>query len=88
MKERTDPNAADLRHVETWLFDLDNTIYPLESGLGVLIERKITDWKTEPSEVAACFTRPAATVLDTAQRMQFDGTASASPIGLSFTISV
>jgi putative hydrolase of the HAD superfamily len=38
------PPGADLRHVETWLFDLDNTIYPLESGLGTLIERKITDY--------------------------------------------
>jgi len=36
--------GADLRHVDTWLFDLDNTIYPLESGLGVLIEQKITDY--------------------------------------------
>ena len=22
--------SADLRHVDTWLFDLDNTLYPLE----------------------------------------------------------
>src|SRR6185503_4936499 len=36
--------GADLCHVDTWLFDLDNTIYPLESGLGVLIEQKITDY--------------------------------------------
>lgn len=35
---------ADLRHVETWLFDLDNTIYPLDSGLGGEIERRITDY--------------------------------------------
>ena len=37
-------SGADLRHVETWLFDLDNTIYPLDSGLGVQIERTITDY--------------------------------------------
>ncbi|HZZ37289.1 MAG TPA: pyrimidine 5'-nucleotidase [Caulobacteraceae bacterium] len=43
MSAPTDPRP-DLRHVETWLFDLDNTIYPLDSGLGVLIERKITDY--------------------------------------------
>ena len=28
-----DPDPADLRHVDTWLFDLDNTLYPAESGL-------------------------------------------------------
>jgi putative hydrolase of the HAD superfamily len=27
------PPAADLRHVRTWLFDLDNTLYPAECGL-------------------------------------------------------
>ena len=26
--------APTSRHVDTWLFDLDNTLYPLESGLG------------------------------------------------------
>ncbi len=34
--------SPDLRHVETWLFDLDNTLYPLDSGLGLHIERRIT----------------------------------------------
>ncbi len=32
---------ADLRHIETWLFDLDDTLYPLESGLMDLIRGKI-----------------------------------------------
>jgi putative hydrolase of the HAD superfamily len=36
--------GADLRHVETWLFDLDNTLYPLESGLGLLVSERITDF--------------------------------------------
>src|SRR5581483_9909193 len=36
--------SADLRHVTTWLFDLDNTLYPLESGLGVAISDRITDY--------------------------------------------
>lgn len=35
---------SDLTHVETWLFDLDNTLYPLESGLGQEIERRIRDY--------------------------------------------
>jgi putative hydrolase of the HAD superfamily len=36
--------GADLSHVETWLFDLDNTLYPLGSGLGALISDRITDF--------------------------------------------
>jgi len=35
-------SGADLRHVETWLFDLDNTLYPVESGFMGEIERRIT----------------------------------------------
>ena len=34
--------SADLRHVDTWLFDLDNTLYPAESGLMAEIERRMT----------------------------------------------
>ena len=34
--------GADLCHVDTWLFDLDNTLYPLESGLGLDISERIT----------------------------------------------
>jgi len=36
--------SADLSHVDTWLFDLDNTLYPLESGLGVDISDRITTY--------------------------------------------
>ena len=36
--------GADLRHVSTWLFDLDNTLYPLESGLGRDISDRITTY--------------------------------------------
>ncbi|HEY2749927.1 pyrimidine 5'-nucleotidase [Phenylobacterium sp.] len=35
---------ADLRHVDTWLFDLDNTLYPVESGFMGEIERRMTDY--------------------------------------------
>jgi putative hydrolase of the HAD superfamily len=38
---QADP-SSDLRHVETWLFDLDNTLYPIDSGLGLHIDRRIT----------------------------------------------
>jgi putative hydrolase of the HAD superfamily len=37
----------DLRHVDTWLFDLDNTLYPRESGLGALMEPRITAFVME-----------------------------------------
>jgi putative hydrolase of the HAD superfamily len=39
--------SADLRHIETWLFDLDNTLYPLESGLAELMEPRITQFVME-----------------------------------------
>ena len=44
MKSPQGGESADLRHVTTWLFDLDNTLYPLESGLGVAISDRITDY--------------------------------------------
>jgi putative hydrolase of the HAD superfamily len=34
--------SADLRHVDTWLFDLDNTLYPVESGLMREVEGRMT----------------------------------------------
>ncbi|MHB8528206.1 MAG: pyrimidine 5'-nucleotidase [Caulobacteraceae bacterium] len=37
-------SGADLRRIETWLFDLDNTLYPAESGLAALMEPRITDF--------------------------------------------
>jgi len=39
-------SGADLRHVESWLFDLDNTLYPFECGLSALMEPRITDYVT------------------------------------------
>ena len=35
-------SGADLRHVTTWLFDLDNTLYPVESGFMREIEQRMT----------------------------------------------
>ena len=40
----SETGGADLRHVSTWLFDLDNTLYPLESGLAELTSSRITDY--------------------------------------------
>ena len=39
-----DPKAVDLSHVDTWLFDLDNTLYPVESGFMGEIEGRMTDY--------------------------------------------
>lgn len=36
--------SADLRHIDTWLFDLDNTLYPLDSGLAMQVSARITDF--------------------------------------------
>ena len=38
------PIGADLSHIDTWLFDLDNTLYTLDSGLGLEIDKRITDY--------------------------------------------
>ena len=34
--------GPDLRHVDTWLFDLDNTLYPASSGFMGEIEKRMT----------------------------------------------
>jgi putative hydrolase of the HAD superfamily len=36
--------TADLTHVDTWLFDLDNTLYPEESGFMSSVEGRMTDF--------------------------------------------
>lgn len=36
--------SADLRHIDTWLFDLDNTLYPVESGFLRQAEGRMTDY--------------------------------------------
>ena len=36
--------TADLSHIDTWLFDLDNTLYPPEAEFMVLIEGRMTDF--------------------------------------------
>ncbi len=37
----------DLTHIDTWLFDLDNTLYPLESGLAAAMSPRMTDFVEE-----------------------------------------
>ena len=36
--------AADLTHIDTWLFDLDNTLYPMDSGFMGQVETRMTDY--------------------------------------------
>ena len=36
--------TVDLRHVDTWLFDLDNTLYPAESGFMAEMVVRMTDY--------------------------------------------
>lgn len=37
-------HPADLRHIDTWLFDLDNTLYPAECELLALCDERMTDF--------------------------------------------
>ncbi|HEX5377473.1 MAG TPA: pyrimidine 5'-nucleotidase [Phenylobacterium sp.] len=36
--------SPDLRHIDTWLFDLDNTLYPEESGFMSQVEGRMTEF--------------------------------------------
>jgi len=38
------PHAARFAEVETWVFDLDNTLYPPEARLFELIDARMTGW--------------------------------------------
>lgn len=36
--------AADFAHVDTWVFDLDNTLYPHDANLWEQVDGRITTW--------------------------------------------
>jgi putative hydrolase of the HAD superfamily len=36
--------SADLTHIDTWLFDLDNTLYPAECEFMTLVEGRMTEF--------------------------------------------
>lgn len=38
----SDPDRADFRHVDTWIFDLDNTLYPATSAVFPQIDARMT----------------------------------------------
>jgi putative hydrolase of the HAD superfamily len=41
------PHVADLRHIDTWIFDLDNTLYPAECELLALCDERMTDFTVD-----------------------------------------
>lgn len=51
--------SADLTHVETWLFDLDNTLYPAECEFMLLVEGRMTQFVARETGLPA----PEALVL-------------------------
>jgi len=46
-------SAPDFRHVETWIFDLDNTLYPGSSDLFAQIDAKMTAYVQDMMGVSA-----------------------------------
>lgn len=44
--------SADLTHVETWLFDLDNTLYPAECDFMALVEGRMTQFVARETGLA------------------------------------
>ncbi len=38
------PTRAKLNHIENWVFDLDDTLYPREAGLMQQIDRRMTEY--------------------------------------------
>jgi putative hydrolase of the HAD superfamily len=50
---RGEGTGADLRGVDTWLFDLDNTLYPAEAGVLALVEARILDYFVDLTGLSA-----------------------------------
>jgi len=44
--------SANLRHIDVWLFDLDNTLYPVEAAFMGLIEKKMTAYVARATGLA------------------------------------
>ena len=40
-------HSPDFRHVDAWIFDLDNTLYPADCGLFAQIDRRMTQFVAE-----------------------------------------
>ena len=39
--------TADLRHVDSWIFDLDDTLYPRESEVMALVSDRMTEFMVQ-----------------------------------------
>jgi putative hydrolase of the HAD superfamily len=44
LQQTVDESAPDFRHVDTWIFDLDNTLYHADSNLFAQIEQRMTEF--------------------------------------------
>ena len=42
--QTTPPSMAELAHIETWIFDLDNTLYPAACDLFAQIDQKMGEF--------------------------------------------
>ncbi len=60
MHARLTDTAPDLRHIDAWIFDLDNTLYPADTDLFVQIDTRMANY------VSALLSVP----LDEARRIQ------------------
>ena len=51
MTEQTLPRVRSFSHVSTWVFDLDNTLYPRECNLWSQIDGRITNYVMEVTQL-------------------------------------
>ena len=45
--DKNETAGPDFRHVDAWIFDLDNTLYPASSGLFAQIDTRMTEFVQE-----------------------------------------
>ena len=69
MSDRADPpNGFD--HVEAWVFDLDNTLYPADCNLFAQIDRRMGEFIAE--QLRACARGGAGATADLLLRVRHD----------------
>lgn len=44
LQDRPPPTSADLTAIDTWVFDLDNTLYPADSGLFLQVHQRMGEF--------------------------------------------
>ena len=45
------PNPGDLDHINTWIFDLDNTLYPAQCRLFDQVDQRIGEYVAKYSDL-------------------------------------